>query len=106
MKVKLKTVYASPTRSGRPGQILEFTEEEGGAIIAGGYGEEVGAVIDDEATDEVTELLDSTVNEIVGQLPALTLVELRKLSAAEEAGNTRNTLISAIEKEIISRDES
>ena len=115
MKVKLKTIYASSTRSGRPGQVLEFTQDEGEALVSGGYGEEVGNSTAGE-TDEikkqndppisgVTGILDSPVNEIKELLPECSKEELQELRSAEDkAKDTRVTLIHAIDEEIKSRD--
>lgn len=55
---------------------------------------------------EVTDMLDSNVEDIVSMLPDVTDDGLQELRAAEEAGKTRSSLMSAIDDEVASRADS
>lgn len=46
MRIKLRTPYASPTRSANPGDEIEVSEEEGRELIDGKYAVRVGQPIE------------------------------------------------------------
>jgi hypothetical protein len=43
MKVRMKTILASPTQNAKPRQVIEVSEEEAQDLIAGGFAEAVPA---------------------------------------------------------------
>lgn len=45
MRVKLRTVYASPKRTANPGDEIEVSDEEGRVLIEGRYATRVGQPI-------------------------------------------------------------
>ena len=102
-KIRLKTVYASPTRSGRPGQVLEFSGKEADDLVAGGYGEEVK----ENTESPPPSLLDNSIPDLTEAIAdeSVTGEELNVLLKAEKAGDNRKGAIEAITDEIESRED-
>ena len=59
-----------------------------------------------DPVDPVLKVLDGTVRDVIDTLPDQTDEDLEKLLDAERAGNTRSTLVEAIEAEIAIRQEA
>ncbi len=73
MRVKMKTIYASPRGNASPGQFIELAAKEGLALVAGGFAE-LDATEATEATQatEATEPTSRTANEATTPPPAST----------------------------------
>jgi hypothetical protein len=41
MKVRLKTIYAGPSGSAHPGEVIDVSEREGAELVNGGYADTV-----------------------------------------------------------------
>ncbi len=59
----------------------------------------------DVPTDPVLDLLDRPIKDIIPDLPNLSGDDIQRLKLAEQNGNTRETLIKAIDKDLARRAE-
>lgn len=46
MKIKLRTVYASPTLTASPGDVIELSADEARGLLSGGFAEAVKAEVE------------------------------------------------------------
>lgn len=46
MKVKLRTIYASPERTAQPGQVIDVSPDEGAELVKGGYASPVEVAVE------------------------------------------------------------
>ncbi len=57
MKVKLKTIYAGPSRVAQPGDVIDVHGDEAKALFEGGFAEPVQEIVE-TATAEPKETAD------------------------------------------------